>query len=60
MGGCRRGKREERGKPASKHQLSLGVKNEPADAGRDGRTCLARPYSQARTETGKKTFSLFS
>ena len=38
--------------PVSKHQqgLNLGcVKNGPADAGWDGRTCLAKPNSQARS-----------
>ena len=29
------------------------MENERADAGRDGRTCQARPSSQARTGTGK-------
>ena len=29
----------------------LSVKNEWADAGRDGRACLAKPHSQARSET---------
>ena len=29
--------------------LSLGVENEQTDAGRDGRTCLARLNYQART-----------
>ena len=36
--------------PASKHQpirFSPGVENEQADAGRNGRTCLARPNTQA-------------
>ena len=44
--------------PVSRDQLlridifvSLGVENEQADAGRDGRTSLAR--SQAQTGTGK-------
>ena len=48
--------------PVSKHELQpgLNVENEEADAGRDGRTCLACPYSQARTRTGKYSFSLFS
>ena len=31
-----------------------------ADAGRDGRTRLARPNSQARTGTGNNSFDLFS
>ena len=33
----------------SKHQIKSSVENGRADAGRDGRTCLARPKSQART-----------
>ena len=44
----------------SKYQpirFSLSVENERADAGRDGRTCLARPNSRARTGTGKYSFS---
>ena len=42
-------------------RFSLSVEGEWwADAGRDGRTYLARPNSQARTGTGQKTFSLFS
>ena len=43
----------------SKHQpirFSPSVENEQADAGRDGRTRLARPNSQARTGTGKYAF----
>ena len=40
--------RREGGKePMSKHQIKPGLKIERADAGRDGRTCLARPKSQA-------------
>ena len=40
--------------PVSKHQNnSECVENEQDDAGRDGRTRLARPKSQARTRTGK-------
>ena len=35
---------------------NLSLENGRADAGRDGRTCLARPNSQARTGTGKKRF----
>ena len=34
------------------------MENEQADAGRDGRTCLARPNSQARPGIGKYQFSL--
>ena len=39
--------------------FSLRVENEQADAGRDGRTCLARPNSQARTGTGKYKLHTF-
>ena len=40
--------------PVSKHELqSEYMENEQADAGRDGRSRLARPNSQARTGTGK-------
>ena len=48
--------------PVSKQQIQpkLSTENEQADAGRDDRTRLARPNSQARTETGKCLFSLFS
>ena len=42
--------------PMSKHQISLSTKNEQVYAGRDGRTRLARPNSQARTGTGKYPF----
>ena len=37
-------------------RFSFGAENERADAGRDGQTRLARPNSQARTGTKKKTF----
>ena len=50
-------------KPASKHQpirFSPSVENEQADAGRDGRTRLERPNSQARKGTGKYSFPLCS
>ena len=46
--------------PMSKHQIQPEYGDEQADAGRDGRACLARPNSQARTGTGKYSFSLFS
>ena len=46
--------------PASKHHIQPEDGDEQADAGRDCRTRLARPNSQARTGTGKKTFPLFS
>ena len=42
--------------PASKHQIQPDHGVEQADAGRGGRTRLARPNSQARTRTGKYTF----
>ena len=44
----------------SKHQIQPEFGDEQADAGRDCRTCLARPNSQAQTGTGKSLFSLFS
>ena len=49
--GRRRGKRRKEMSPGVRvsTRLSLGVKNERTDAGRDGRTCLARPNSQAQT-----------
>ena len=37
-------KEEEGGKPLSKHQFSLGVKNEPAGARRGGQTIFS-PFS---------------
>ena len=43
----------------SKHQpirFSLSVENERADAGRGGRTRLAKSNSQARAGTGKTSF----
>ena len=45
--------------PVSKHQIQPEYGDEQADAGRDCRTRLARPNSQARTRTGKHYFSLF-
>ena len=36
-------------------RFSLSMENEQADAGRDDRTCLARPYYLARTGTQGKT-----
>ena len=44
----------------SKHQIQPEHGDEQADAGRDCQTRLARPYSQARTQTGEYSFSLFS
>ena len=46
--------------PVSKHQIQPKYGDEQAEAGRDCRTRLARPNSQARTGTGKYPFSLFS
>ena len=46
--------------PVSKHQIQVEYGDEQADAGRDCRTRLTRPDSQARTETEKYVFSLFS
>ena len=48
------------GNPVSKHQIQPEYGDEQVDAGRDGRTRLARPNSQARTRTGKYSFFLFS
>ena len=46
--------------PISKHHIHPEYGDEEADAGRDCRTRLARPHSQARTGTGKYSFPLFS
>ena len=46
--------------PVCKHQIQPEYVDEQADAGRDCRTRLARPNAQARTRTGKYSFSLFS
>ena len=46
--------------PVCKHQNQPEYGDEQADAGRDCRTHLARPNSQARTRTGKYSFSEFS
>ena len=45
--------------PVSKHQIQPKYGDEQADAGRDCRTRLARPNSQARMRTEKYNFSLF-
>ena len=42
--------------PVSKHQIQPEYEDEQADAGRDCRTRLARPNSQARTRTGNINF----
>ena len=44
----------------SKHQIQPEYGDEQADAGRDCQTRLARPNTQARTRTGKCSFSVFS
>ena len=44
----------------SKHHIQSEYGDEQADAGRDCKTRLARPNSQARTGTGNFSFSLFS
>ena len=44
----------------SKHQIQPEYGDEQGDAGRNCRTRLARPNSQARTQTGKYPFFLFS
>ena len=46
--------------PVYKHQIQPEYGDEQADAGRDCRTRLTRPNSQARTRTGQYSFSLFS
>ena len=46
--------------PVSKHQIQPEYGDEQIDAGRDCRTRLARPNSQARTRIGKYSFFLFS
>ena len=46
--------------PISKHQIQPEYGDGQDDAGRDGRTHLTRPSSQARTGTGGYSFSLFS
>ena len=45
--------------PVSKHHIQPEYGDEQAEAGRDCRTRLARPSSQARTRTGKYSFSLY-
>ena len=42
--------------PVSKHQIQPEYGDEQADAGRDCRTRLARPNSQARTRQGNINF----
>ena len=44
----------------SKHRFSMSMENEEVHTGRDSRTRLERPNSQARTGAGKCSFSLFS
>ena len=42
--------------PVSKHQIQPEFEDEQADAGRDCRTRLARPSSQARTNADREMF----
>ena len=42
--------------PVSKHDIQTEYGDEQADAGRDCRTRLARPNSQARTNAGREIF----
>ena len=44
---------------ASYTRFSLGLKNEQADAGRDGRTYFARPNSEVANVDKKKTVGFF-
>ena len=48
------------GIPCASTRFGLNMEDKLSDAGRDGRTCLARPNSQARTGTGKNNFPLIS
>ena len=52
----RRGKRTKGEKSAVSTAFSLSVENEEANAGRDDRTDLTSPNSQARTGTGQGSF----
>ena len=45
--------------PVSKHQIQLECGDEQADAGRDCRTRLARPNSQARTNAVRQVLINF-
>ena len=57
MGAVAESRRKENN-PRVSTRFSLSVENEQADAGQDGRTCLARSKSQTRTGAGKTYFSL--
>ena len=46
--------------PVSKRHIQPEYGDEQADAGQDCRNRLAKPNSQARTRTGKYSFSLLS
>ena len=52
--------RKKGGIPLVSARFSLSMEKGQTDAGRDGRTSLARPNSQTRTGTGRYPFSLFS
>ena len=47
------------GIPYVSTRFSLSMENDQDDAGRDGRTRLARPNSQARLGIGEYSFDLF-
>ena len=44
--------------PGSKHKFSLGMENERAHVGRNGRPPFPRPTCQTRKGTEEKSFSL--
>ena len=46
--------------PVSKHQIQAEYRDNQADAGRDYRTRLARPISQARTSKKRKYGNTYS
>ena len=50
--------RKSGGIPSVSTRFSMSIENEQADRGRDGRTRLARPNSQARTY-GDREISIF-
>ena len=60
MAGRRHGKWNQEEELESKQQIRSECGIGQADAGRDGRTCLAGSNSQAQIRTGKKIFFLFS
>ena len=46
--------------PVSKLEIQPEYRDDQTDVGRDCRTRLAKPNSQARKRTGEYSFSLFS